>query len=222
MNRKLKLISFDLCPYVQRARIVLNETGLDHEVEYIDLKNKPDYFAQLSPTGKVPVLSTQDGVIFESSVICEYLNEIGKGNLLPDAPFLRATHRSWIEFGSAMLGKISQLYNAKSEVDFEMIRKSLQADLARVTSSVQGPFYNGEKFRMIDAVYATIFRYFKVFESRYAVKIVESGIENLDWFKKIMERESVQKSIKGNYYDRLDEFLFSRGSFISTLRFEAT
>ncbi len=221
MNNTLKLISFDLCPYVQRARIVLNEIGLKHEVEYIDLKNKPDWFLRLSPTGKVPVLSTKEGVIFESSVISEYLNEVGSGKLLPDDPFLRATHRSWIEFGSGMLGKISQLYNAKTEVDFEMTRKSLQADLARVISDVQSPFYHGEKFQMIDAVYATIFRYFMVFESRYKIKIVESGIENLDWSKKISGRDSVQKSIKEDYYDRLDEFLLSRSSFISTLRFEA-
>lgn len=221
MNNSLKLISFDLCPYVQRARIVLNETGLEHEVEYIDLKNKPDWFSRLSPTGKVPVLSTKEGVIFESSVISEYINEVGSGKLLPDDPFLRATHRSWIEFGSAMLGNISRLYNAKIEDDFEMIRKSLQADLARVTSNVQGPFYHGEKFQMIDAVYATIFRYFMVLGSRYEVKIAKFGIEKLDWCNKIMERSSVQKAIKENYYDRLDEFLFSRSSFISTLRLEA-
>ena len=222
MNNTLKLISFDLCPYVQRARIVLNETALKHEVEYIDLKNKPDWFLRLSPTGKVPILSTEDGVIFESSVISEYLNEIGNGNLLPDDPFLRATHRSWIEFGSVILGKISQLYNSNTEIDFEMIKKSLQADLARVISSVQGPFYHGEKFQMIDAVYATIFRYFKVFESRYGLKILESGVGNLNWFNKIMVRDSVRKAIKENYYDRLDEFLLTRSSFISKLRLQAT
>ena len=76
---KLRLISFPLCPYVQRAAIALAEKGVDFERIDIDLANKPDWFLKLSPLGKVPVLVVeQDGreeVLFESAVIAEYLDE---------------------------------------------------------------------------------------------------------------------------------------------------
>ena len=68
---KLRLISFPLCPYVQRAAILLLEKGVEFERVDIDLANKPDWFLKLSPLGKVPVLVVeQDGreqVLFESA-----------------------------------------------------------------------------------------------------------------------------------------------------------
>lgn len=66
MNRpKLKLISFDLCPYVQRAIVMLKEKHLEPEEVYIDLSAKPDWFSAISPRGKVPVLVADDVPIFE-------------------------------------------------------------------------------------------------------------------------------------------------------------
>ncbi|MES2034183.1 MAG: glutathione S-transferase N-terminal domain-containing protein, partial [Pseudomonadota bacterium] len=56
---KLTLISFPLCPFVQRAIIALEEKKVPYDVVYIDLTNKPDWFLKLSPLGKVPVLKVE-------------------------------------------------------------------------------------------------------------------------------------------------------------------
>lgn len=66
---KLELISNHLCPYTQRAVIQLAEKGLPCERVYIDLANKPEWFLQMSPLGKVPVLRMQDATVFETAVI---------------------------------------------------------------------------------------------------------------------------------------------------------
>ncbi len=85
-----KLVSFDVCPYVQRSVITLQEKGVPYEIEYIDLNNKPEWFMQLSPLGKVPILIVEDTVIFESSTINEYLDEIAPGRKLqPSEPLLQ-------------------------------------------------------------------------------------------------------------------------------------
>jgi glutathione S-transferase len=79
MNRRnamaahLKLISHQLCPYVQRAVIALTEKGTAFERIDIDLANKPDWFLAISPLGKTPVLQVSETPIFESAVILEYL-----------------------------------------------------------------------------------------------------------------------------------------------------
>ncbi|MGY4160696.1 glutathione S-transferase [Bradyrhizobium sp. USDA 4461] len=80
----LKLISHKLCPYVQRAVIALHEKGVPFERIDIDLANKPDWFLKISPLGKVPVLvvTGDDGkevALFESNVICEYIEETQAG-----------------------------------------------------------------------------------------------------------------------------------------------
>lgn len=111
MTASLKLISHKLCPYVQRAVIALKEKGVPFERVDIDLANKPDWFLKLSPLGKVPVLvvTTDKGevALFESNVICEYIEETQAGAKLHPADALsRAEHRAWMEFGSAILGDL--------------------------------------------------------------------------------------------------------------------
>src|SRR3954449_5617891 len=79
MTASLKLISHKLCPYVQRAVIALTEKGVPFERIDIDLANKPEWFLNISPLGKVPVLvvQTENGeeALFESNVICEYIED---------------------------------------------------------------------------------------------------------------------------------------------------
>src|SRR3954451_6441860 len=111
MAAALKLISHKLCPYVQRAVIALTEKGIPFGRIDIDLADKPDWFLKISPLGKVPVLTvaTDRGevALFESNVICEYIEETQTGaKLHPEDGLSRAEHRAWMEFGSAILGDL--------------------------------------------------------------------------------------------------------------------
>ena len=118
-----KLISFALCPYVQRALIVLKEKNVPFERVDIDLANKPDWFLKLSPLGKVPVLQSGDNVLFESQVIAEYLDEVTDGSLHPSDPIEKAVHRAWIEFASQTLNAIWGFYVSENEEDFLKARE---------------------------------------------------------------------------------------------------
>ncbi len=103
---KLTLISHTLCPYVQRAAIVLAEKGVAFERRDVDLADKPDWFKAVSPLGKTPVLLAGDDAIFESAVICEYLDDTLLPRLHPGDALQRARHRAWMEFGSSVLNTI--------------------------------------------------------------------------------------------------------------------
>jgi glutathione S-transferase len=72
---RLELVSHALCPYVQRAVIALTEKGIPFTRTVVDLADKPDWFTALSPLGKVPLLKVDGAVLFESAVICDYLDE---------------------------------------------------------------------------------------------------------------------------------------------------
>jgi len=56
VSAPLVLISHPLCPYVQRAAIVLAEKGVPFERRDVDLADKPEWFLRISPLGKTPVL----------------------------------------------------------------------------------------------------------------------------------------------------------------------
>ncbi len=64
MDIKPKLVSFKLCPFVQKAVIVLLQKQIDYDIEYIDLAAPPDWFLEISPFGKVPILIMGDDAIF--------------------------------------------------------------------------------------------------------------------------------------------------------------
>ena len=141
----LKLISHKLCPYVQRAVIALKEKGVAFERIDIDLANKPDRFLKLSPLGKVPVLVVRSAesevALFESNVICEYIEETQAGaRLHPADPLTRAQHRAWMEFGSAILGDLWGLETTQDAATFAAKRDALAAKFARVEAALgEGP-----------------------------------------------------------------------------------
>ena len=107
MKIKPKLVSFKLCPFVQKAVIVLKQKQIDYDIEYIDLAAPPDWFLKISPFGKVPILIMDKDVIFESTVINEFLEEAFPNKLHPADLIHRAKNRSWIEFSSDCLAHLS-------------------------------------------------------------------------------------------------------------------
>ena len=212
----LHLISHDLCPYVQRAVITLLEKEIPYDRTYINLSNKPDWFAQISPLGKVPLLQVGDEVLFESAVICEYLDEITPGSLHPIDPLEKAKHRAWIEFGSSLLNEIAGFYSAKDEVAFNHKRQSLVDKFGWIERYLtQTPYFAGSQFSLVDAVYAPIFRYFDVFDTIADFSIFSETPQVTSWRLVLQSRPSVQSAVASNYNDLLLDFLKQKSSYLA-------
>ena len=140
MSPHLILVSHVLCPYVQRAVIVLKEKGVCFERRDVDLANKPDWFKACSPLGKTPVLLVDDVRIFESAVICEYLEDTLTPRLHPNDALIRAQHRAWMAFGSSMLNSIGAFYNAKNDTALDVQAELIRAQLVQIEAElVNGP-----------------------------------------------------------------------------------
>lgn len=217
----LELVSHHLCPYVQRAIITLDEKGIGHRRRYIDLAAKPDWFLSISPFGKVPLLRVDhQHVLFESAVICEYLDEITPGWLLPTEPLSRARLRAWIEFGSAILNAIAGFYNAPDEESFEIRRRDLVSRFERLEGELSdGPWFAGEHFSLVDATYGPIFRYFDVFDEREDFARLGNLPRVMAWRAALAQRPSVRDAVTADYPARLRVFLAARGSHLAH-RFE--
>ncbi|NJL35776.1 MAG: glutathione S-transferase family protein [Leptolyngbyaceae cyanobacterium SM1_4_3] len=212
---KLELVSHHLCPYVQRAVITLLEKDIPHERTYIDLSNKPDWFRQISPLGKVPLLKVNEEILFESAVICEYLDEITPGSLHPADPLQKAKHRSWIEFGSNILNSIAGFYNAPTKESFEQKCEELASKFFWIEQSFKGGYFAGEAFSLVDGVYGTIFRYFDVFDTIGEFSIFANTPKVEDWRQLLQSRSSIQYAVTEDYAQRLLIFLKQRNSYLS-------
>lgn len=213
MAASLKLISHKLCPYVQRAAIALHEKGVAFERIDIDLANKPDWFLAISPLGKVPVLTVASAngevALFESNVICEYLEETqGGARLHPQDPLQRAQHRAWMEFGSAILSDLWGLETTTDAPTFKSKREAITAKFARVEAALgSGPFFAGQDFSLVDAVFAPIFRYFDVFDELIDLAVFAQTPKLRKWRTELAKRPSVQAAVGPDYPELLRAFL---------------
>ena len=218
MAAALKLISHKLCPYVQRAVIALTEKGVPFERVDIDLANKPDWFLKISPLGKTPVLVVGDKAIFESAVILEYLEETQPNALHPADALDRAEHRGWIEFGSAVLNDIAGFYAAKDEATFNAKAAQHEQKFARLEQRVAAPWFDGEKFSLVDAVFGPVFRYFDVFDEIGDFGILASKPKLAQWRKNLAARPSVRGAVSADYPALLRDFIERRQSWLSQLQ----
>jgi len=218
-QQNFNIITHVLCPYVQRSIIILEEKNIAYTRTDIDLTKKPAWFEQKSPMGKVPILLVDEKrILFESAIICEYLNEITPGSLHPIDSLEKAYHRAWIEFGSNILARISSLYNAKEVSHFQTIHTEIQNKFRRLEKELSdGPFYSGEQFHLIDAVYGPIFRYFDVFDTFTKLDTFDDLPKCLLWRNTLRKQCSVQKAVPRDYTNRLMAFLINRESYITQL-----
>lgn len=216
------LVSHALCPYVQRAAIALAEKGVAFERRYIDLADKPAWFRAISPLGKVPLLLVGgDGpeppaAVFESAVICEFLEDVGAGpSLHPSDPLERARHRSWIEFASAILADIWHFETATDATTYETKREALERKFVRVEAELgDGPLFCGSRMCLVDAAFAPIFRYFDVFDALVPTDLFAHTPKVDAWRRALFERPSVTDAVLPGYEERLRAFLTRHDAYL--------
>lgn len=224
------LISHHLCPYVQRSVIALEEKRIPYERVNIDLANKPDWFNDISPSGKVPLLIINDEhILFEANVITEYLNEVTPGDLHSSEPLTKATHRAWIEFGTGILNDISGLYSAQDSNTFDAKLSMIEDKLMKLEQTIthqkkgkppHGPYFSGSRFQLIDGVYSTIFRYFDVFQGVTEINFLQHTPHLKAWNHALQIRHSVIKAVPPDYPERLTEFVRRKNGHLATLILE--
>ena len=214
----LHLMSHSLCPYVQRAVISLTEKNVEFKSTYIDLGNKPDWFLDISPLGKTPVLVDGDTPIFESSVILEYLEETQPKPLHPPTPLARARHRGWIAFSSSILNDIAGFYSARDADSFEVKIDSLTEKFKRLEITLQtGPYFDGKEFSLVDTVYGPVFRYFDVFDEIKEFGIMTETPKVKAWRDNLSARPSIARAVSLDYNELLYDFLQARRSHLTEI-----
>lgn len=222
MPDTITLVSHTLCPYVQRIAIALAEKGVAHDRRTVDLANKPDWFLAISPLGRTPVLKVGHAALFESGAILEYLEETQPRPLHPGDPIERAHHRAWIGFGSECLNDIAGFYSASDAKALESKAAALWARFHLLEGQLgQGPWFAGDRFGLVDAVFAPVFRYFDTFD-RIGDFGIFDGLQKVRyWRATLAERPSVRAAVPPDYHERLVDFLQRRDGALARLMLRA-
>jgi len=198
----IKLYDFLPCPFGQKVRIALAEKSLSYELASIDIskgEQRLPEIRRLNPYGRVPILVDEDTVVYDSTIINEYLDdEYPDPPILPRIEYssLRARARLFEDFAdTSFTPQVGQLMAemAKGEGERDQnrllrLRQTIERVLDYVNRELQGQhFLAGE---------------FSVAEIGFVPRLVilgQLGIEagtsrsNVDtWLRRLLERPSIQ------------------------------
>src|ERR1700749_521778 len=100
----MKLYFSPASPVSRKVRVLARELGLKLEEIEVSSRGNMD-FRRINPLGKIPALMLDDGsALFDSPVICEYLNHAGGGKFFPGNNIFSHHTNRWKALGLAALG----------------------------------------------------------------------------------------------------------------------
>ncbi|XP_062619467.1 glutathione S-transferase omega-1-like [Saccostrea cucullata] len=189
----LRLYSMRLCPYAQRARLVLAHKNIQHEVVNINLSKKPEwYLEKVNPMGKVPALEKDGKIIYESDICCDYLDQVYPNDkLTPDDPYQQARDRMLLSYYGQVTTQYYKFYFGTPD-SFPATAEALGKLLSEFDKELEkrGKFFGGKAMEYLKP---NLMAYIKRMVDVPAVKKCLTSEENhLKFYHSI-------KSGKGDY-----------------------
>ena len=182
--------------YRHRVRMVLREKGVTVDIIDVDASNKPEDLLEINPYGTLPTLLDRDLVLYESTVIMEYLDErFPHPPLLPVYPVARAQcrllmHRIEVDWSE----KVDLLVLGKGrEAALEKARKELRESLVAIAPVfADRPFFMSDEFTLVDCFVAPILWRLNVLD----LNLTNRQIKPIErYMKEVFEREAFRQSL---------------------------
>ncbi|KAJ7743826.1 glutathione-S-transferase [Mycena metata] len=186
------------CPFVQRTWITLEEKGIPYQYKEVNPYKKEKHFLDINPKGLVPAVEYHGKALYESLVLCEFLDDAypdHKPNILPSDAYTKAYARIWIDFiGKSFVPAFFRLLQAQEADKQDAARTEIYEALHKFVAQVKGPYFLGEEFSLIDvAIVPFITRDYILAEHRAYNRQAVSA----DWKRYadyVEQRESVVKT----------------------------
>jgi len=200
--------------------ILLRAKDIEFDVTYINLQDKPDWFLDISPHGKVPVLKVGDEVLFESNAIAEYLDEVVRPRLHPEDPLARAKNRAWTDYVPTFAGAMSCIHYSKSKEEMEQAVADAPEKLAKIEGALEGrgndgPYFNGPDLALVDAAYAPFLQRHLFVDRVLKNSIIDDYPLTKAWAETLLADERVTKAVPDNFEEEFIASLKRRGCYAS-------
>ena len=157
----MTLFSDPVDHYSHRVRMVLAEKGVTVDVVDVDPGNKPDELGEINPYNNLPTLLDRDLVLYESTVIMEYLDErFPHPPLLPVYPVARALSRLWMH--RIQNDWCQPRHPARRQGARDDAHQGAQGNCARASAIAvspifaEKPFFMSDEFTLVDCVVAPV------------------------------------------------------------------
>lgn len=214
----IKIISFKICPFVQRVTALLEAKKVAYELEYISLSDIPPWFREISPNGQVPVLLTESGqALFESDAIVEYLDEVYPPLEPGVTPEQRALDRAWSYQGAQQyLPQCSAQRSADKDTLSERVAKLGKAFAKAENILGDGPYFKGEALSNVDIAWLPLLHRAALIETGSGFDFLDGYPKVKAWQTALMETGIAEKSVAEDFDEAFNGFYLSDETFLGT------
>ncbi|NEP53253.1 MAG: glutathione S-transferase family protein [Moorea sp. SIO3C2] len=212
----MKIVSFKICPFVQRVTALLEAKNIDYKLEFISLRDKPQWFLDISPNGQVPVLITDKGkALFESEAIVEYIEEAFPA-LQPELSLEdKATNRAWSYLASKnYLVQCSAQRSPNEKVLMERSQKLGHAFDKIEKQLGDTPFFAGETISLVDIAWLTILHRADIIQRRSGYDFIGNRPKLKKWQKQLLGTGLAEKSVAPDFEEAFSGFYLSEQTFL--------
>ena len=207
----IKIVSFKICPFVQRVTALLEAKRVPYEIEYIDLNDKPEWFLEASPNGQVPILLTESGdVLFESDAIAEYLDDVHAPLRAGIRAEQRARERAW----SYQASKHYLVQCSAQRSPDESILAERSARLGKAFEKAEnvlhdGPYFAGTALGNVDIAWLPLLHRADIIARRTGYDFVGNYPRVKAWQAALLETGLAEKSVSDDFEQRFADFYLS-------------
>lgn len=190
---KLRLYSMRFCPYAQRVHLVLYAKDIPHDIVNVNLKNKPDWFLEKFPVGKVPAIHVGGEYIHESLIVSDFLDEkYPQRPLFPKDPLRKAEDRLLIEEFTKFRTVLLKIFFAQPNEPLDLPPIHDKTDYFEKELAKRGTkFFSGNEPGMVDYM---IWPWCERFDMQEVLKTDNGRFKNLlQWNLAMLEDPPVKK-----------------------------
>lgn len=212
----LKIVSFRICPFVQRVTARLEAGNIPYKVEYISLSDKPAWFLELSPTGQVPLLITKSGkALFESDAIVEYVDEVTDPLVEGLSPEQKALERAWCTQGAKhYLVQCSTMQSRDGETLADRREKLDRAFDKAERQLGKGPYFGGAEIGNVDIAWLPLLHRAHLVEDLSGYDFLSDHPKVKAWQGALMATGIAQKSVPEDFDKAFSDFYLSDQTFL--------
>ncbi|CAH8390948.1 unnamed protein product [Eruca vesicaria subsp. sativa] len=177
------------CPFSQRVLLTLEEKNQPYKIHLINLSDKPQWFLDINPQGKVPVLKIDDKWVPDSDIIVTILDDKYPNPSLKTPPqFASVGSNIFSTFVSFLKSKDS---NDGTEQALLVELEALEDHL----KSHDGPFIAGERVTEVDLSLAPKLHYLKVALGHFKSWSVPGSLSHVNgYMKALFSLDSFEKT----------------------------
>ncbi len=215
----LTLVGLNVCPFVQRARILLTAARIDYEQIWVDVYGSPPALVkELNPLGKVPILRAGSEAVFDSSVILDYIDELSGGRFNQGESLLRAQRRSWVAFASSLHDSIRTFFSTNAADQFDASRNEIRSRLRAVEErAVIRLRHHDNTLSIVDAAFAPVFVLLALLEKFGDWRFLEGCPQVQAWKDELLAHDAVRQAVHPEYSSLMEAFLRRKSSHLSAL-----